>query len=399
VPPQLVESTFTELPQLRPLRDILVQFENVKLRSLRTEDKDGFLDLLERAQQQLSELEVGTAFPERRMMVHLFESWRDFIGRELSREETEAKLVVKPITKWFPNNVELGDVHVAWVLCNEGPGLVEIEQVALYWGERELGYETPGGALLGGEEKRVEFAMDALTGAELPTGLDLALVVSLSDMRRRRTERFDEPPSCYPHSGFSAPEIFRRDIEEGLFDRQSEFDTMPAGVIQSNDALRQYCLETSLCVHCNQLALLQILDYSGGDPIFLRILIRDLTEYLDDDARWETDQPRYITCADVPAFIEYIVDLDSQERIATAWDTLKLDEQAVIKALLKSVAFQENGSASADEIQTSLGVEKPVAPVVERLEEKGLLLEEGEGRYRLRVKLLEEWHRVRREQD
>lgn len=399
VPPQLVESTFSEIPQLRPLRDILVQFENVKLRPLRTENKDGFLDLLERAQQQLSELKVGMAFPERRMMVDLFKSWRDFISRELSREETGATLIVKPITKWFPNNVGLGDVHVAWVLCNEGPGLAEIEQVALYWGERELGYDTLGEVLLCGEEKRVDFDLGKLDAAELPTGLDLALVVSLNDMWRRRTERFDEPPSCYPHSGFSAPEIFRRDIEEGLFNRQSEFDAMPAGVFQSSDELRQYCLETSLSVHCNQLALLQILEYSGGDPIFLHILIKGLTEYLDDDTMWEEDQPRYVTCADVPAIIEYIVDLDTQERIANAWNTFELDEQAIVKALLKGMALQGAESASVDEIQTSLGVEKPVTPVVERLETKGILLEEKDGRYKLRAKLIEEWHRVRREQD
>ncbi len=398
VPLQLIESTFSEIPQLRPLKDILVQFEGIELSPLRTKDKGGFLDMLEKAQQQLSKLAKEMALPEWRMMVNLFESWRDFIGRELSREETEAKLVVKPVTKWFPNNVGLGDVHVAWVLHNEGPGLIEIEQVALYLGERELGYDTEREVLLCDEERCVDFSLSELAGAELSTGLDLEIAVSLNDMWKRRTERFDKPPFCHPHVGFSAPEIFRRDIEEGLFDRHGELDAIPAKVFQSSDALRQYCLETNLCVHCNQLALLQLLEYSGGDPVFVYALIKGLTEYLNDDAKWERGQPRYVTCADIPAIVEYIVDLDAQDRIAKAWSTFELDEQAVVKALLKSMALQGDEPASEDEIQATLGVEKSIAPVIERLETKGIL-KERDGRYRLRAKLIEEWHRVRQERE
>jgi hypothetical protein len=268
--------------------------------------------------------------------------------RELSEEQIKAQVAVKPVTRWFPNNVGLDDVHVAWVLHNEGPGFAKIDQITLYWAGQELECDTKGEMLLRGAQKRVAFRLGALEGFELPTDLDLALAVSLSDKWERRTERV-----CYPHRGFEALKDLHGDVigEEIV------------GLLQSNnplppDELRQYCLETKLYVHCNQLALLQLLEYSGGYPLLVHILLNGLVRYLKDGERWKTGQPRYVTCTDVPEVVEYIVGWDLMclpGLIARAWDDFPLEAKR--------------------------------------------MLEKRDGRYRLRARLLEEWLRARQERD
>ncbi len=267
---------------------------------------------------------------------------------ELGEEQIKAQVVAKPVTRWFPNNVGLGDVHVAWVFRNEGPGSAEIHQSALYLGERELECDTKGEVLLCGDQKRVQFTLSKLAGSELPADLDLVLAVSLSDRWKRRTERIS-----YLHRGFRVLKTFRGPVigEEIV------------GLLQSNspltsDELRQYCLEANLYVHCNQLALLQLLEYSGGYPLLVHILLNGLVRYLKDGERWETGQPRYVTCTDVPEVVEYIVGWDLMclpGLIARAWDDFPLEAKR--------------------------------------------MLEKRDGRYRLRARLFEEWLRARQERD
>jgi hypothetical protein len=389
---QLRESSFASIPQLRPLREILVQFEGIGLYPLHTQDKGGFLDILERAQQQLNELKgEERALPEWYMVARLFESWHDFIRRELSEEKTKARLAVKPVTRWFPSNVGFNDVHVAWVLDNEGPSFAEIDQIALYWGERELECDTKGEVLLPGDQRRVAFRLSKLEGSELAADLELVLTVSVTDMWERRTERV-----CHPRRGFEVLKTFRgRVIGEEIVE-----------LLQSNnpltsDELGQYCLEAKLYVHCNQLALLQLLEYSGGYPLFAHILLNDLVRYLKDGERWKPGQPRYVTCTDVPEVVEYIVDWDltrSPGLIAEAWTTFPSDERDVIEALLESTQRHGGEPASLAQIQMCLGVEKPIAPILERLETKGIV-EKKDERYRLRARLLEKWLRARQERD
>jgi hypothetical protein len=390
VSPRLRKSGFAGIPQLRPLRDILAQFEGIRLHPPHTQDNIGFLDILEKAQQQLNGLEEDErALPEWYMVAHLFEAWRDFIKRELSGETTT--LLVKPVTKWFPNNVGPGDVHVAWVLRNEGPGSAEIHRIALCLGERELECDTKGEVLLCGDQKCVQFTLIPLAGSELPTDLDLVLAVSLSDRWERRIERI----SC-PHRGFTVLEAFRgRVIGEEIIELFQSNNPL------TSDELRQYCLEANLYVHCNQLALLQLLEYSGGRPLFVHILLNGLIRYLKYGERWKTGQPRYVTCADVPEVVEYIVNWDLTRfpgLIARAWATVSSDERVVIEALLESTRLGGTELVSLARIQTRLGMEKPAAPIVAWLEAKGII-EKTHDHYRLRARLLGEWLRARQGPD
>ncbi|MDY6877154.1 MAG: vWA domain-containing protein [Chloroflexota bacterium] len=390
VPPLLRESDFAGIPQLRPIRDILVQFDGIGLHPPHTQDNTGFLDILKEAQRQLIELEEDErALPEWYMLAHLFESWRDFIERELSGETTT--LIVKPVTKWFPNNVGPGEAHVAWILHNEGPSSAEIHCITLCLGERELECDTKGDVLLCGDQKRMQFTLGSLADSELQTDLNLTLAVSLSDGWERRTERIS-----YPHRGFTVLEAFRgRVIGEEI-----------VGLLQSNDPLtadelRQYCLEANLYVHCNQLALLQLLEYSGGYPLFVHILLIGLIKYLKDGERWKTGQPRYVTCAHVPEIVKYIIDWDLvffSGFVTGTWVAFPVDERAVIEALLESTRLYGSEFVSLARIQTCLGMEKSVVPAVARLEAKGMV-EKRQGRYRLRARLLEEWLRARQGRD
>ena len=308
-----------------------------------------------------------------------------------AKKATRANLVVKPVTRWFPNNVGLGDVHVAWILHNQGPGSVEIHQIALYLGERELECDVKGEVLLPGDQRRVAFRLSKLAGSELPADLDLALAVSVTDEWERRTERV-----CYPHHGFEVLRTFR-----GRVIGQEIVALLQSNAPLTSDELRQYCLEAKLCVHCNQLALLQLLGYSGGYPLFVHILLDGLIRYLKDGERWKTGQPRYVTCAGVPEVIEYIVGQDMTRfpgLIARAWSTFPLDERAVIEALLESTQRQGGEPANLAQIQMCLGVERPAASILNRLETKGMV-EKRDSRYRLRAKLLEEWLQARQERD
>jgi hypothetical protein len=393
VSPQLRESSFVCIPQLRPLGDILLQFEGTKLYPLHTEDEDGFLNILEKAQRRLSQLEEGAILPEWYIVSRLFESWRDFIERELSEKKAKANLVMKPVTRWFPKNVRLGDVHVAWVIHNEGPSFAKIDQIVLYRDGQELECDTKGEMLLRGDQKRVVFRLSELEGSEPPADLDLVLAVSLSDMWEHRTERFSRP-----HRGFEVMKAFRgpdvlggRGIVELL---HSNKPLIP-------DELVQYCLEAELYVHCNQLALLQLLEYSGGYPLFVHILLHGLIRYLKDDERWKTDQPRYVTCTDVPQVVEHVVGRDLTNfpgLIAEAWDTFPSDERTAIEALLESTQRHRGEPPDLIEIQTFFERGEPVAPILERLETKGML-EKRDGRYRLRANLLEQWLQARQERD
>jgi DNA-binding MarR family transcriptional regulator len=393
VSPQLREGSFAGIPQLRPLGDVLIQFEGIRLHPLHTEGKGGFLDVLERAQQQLDGLEEEEerTLPEWYMVARLFESWHDFIRRELSEEETRARLVVKPVTRWFPNNVGLGDVHVAWVLHNEGPSSAEIDHITLYLGERELECDAKGEMLLPGDQRRVAFRLSKLADSELPVDLDLALAVSVTDEWERRTERV-----CYPHHGFEVLKAFR-----GRVIGQEIVRLLQSNAPLTSDELRQYCLEAKMCVHCNQLALLQLLEYSGGYPLFVHILLHGLVRYLKDDERWKPGQPRYVTCTDVPEVVEHVVGRDLTNfpgLIAEAWTTFPSDERAVIEALLECTQRHGGEPASLAQIQMYLGVERPAASILERLEAKGIV-EKKDERYKLRARLLEEWLQARRERD
>ena len=393
VSPQLRESSFVCIPQLRSLGDILLQFEDTKLYPLHTEDEDGFLNILEKAQRRLSQLEEGAILPEWYIVSRLFESWRDFIERELSEKKAKANLVMKPVTRWFPKNVRLGDVHVAWVIHNEGPSFAKIDQIVLYRDGQELECDTKGEMLLCGDQKRVAFRLSELAGSEPPADLDLVLAVSLSDMWERRTEHFSRP-----HRGFEVMKAFRgpdvlggRGIVELL---HSNKPLIP-------DELVQYCLEAELYVHCNQLALLQLLEYSGGYPLFVHILLHGLVRYLKDDERWKTDQPRYVTCTDVPQVVEHVVGRDLTNfpgLIAEAWDTFPSDERTAIEALLESTQRHRGEPPGLIEIQTFFERGEPVAPILERLETKGML-EKRDGRYRLRANLLEQWLQARQERE
>ena len=268
--------------------------------------------------------------------------------RELGEEKIKAQVVAKPVTRWFPNNVGLGDVHVAWILHNQGPGLAEIHQIALYLGERELECDTKGEVLHPGDQKRVQFTLSKLAGPELQTGLDLVLAVSVSDKWERRTERV-----CCPHRGFRVLKTFR-----GHVIGEEIVELLQSNNPLTSDELRQYCLEAKLYVHCNQLALLQLLEYSGGYPLLVHILLNGLVRYLKDGERWETGQPRYVTCTDVPEVVEYIVGWDLMclpGLIARAWDDFPLEAKR--------------------------------------------MLEKRDGRYRLRARLLEAWLQARQERD
>jgi hypothetical protein len=389
VSPQLRESSFASISQLRPLRDILVQFDGVELFPLYAKAQGGFLDVLEQARQQLNELkEEERLLPEWRMAAHLLESWRNFIGEE--SDDGKARLVAKPVTQWLPRNVKLDDVHVAWVLCNEGASFVEVGPITLCLGEWELGRDTSANEmLLGGEQKLVAFPLSKLEGSGLPTDLDLTLVISLENMWERDTIQV-----CCPHRSFEVPKIYLgRVIGEEV-----------VGLLRPNrsptaDDLRRYCLEAQLYVHCNQLALLQLLEYSGGYPLFAHILLDGLIRYLKDANKWQEDQPRYVTCADVPKVVQYVVDRDLAsfaEPVARAWSTFPLDERNVIEALLESVQAQGGELASLTQIQMCLGSDEPIDPVLDRLKTKGIL-ETKDRRYRLRARLIEEWLRARQE--
>ena len=197
---------------------------------------------MEKAFQQLYKLkEEEKALPEWYMVVDLFHTWRDFIDKELTKEKTRAELVVKPVTKWLPDNVGPGDVHIAWVLHNEGPSFMEVDHIALRLGKEELECDTEKEVLFQGDQRCVEFTLSKLELSKLESSgivseLSLTPVATIIDMWALRTESFDKLPSFERHTRFGVPTAFRRGIivDEELIGRETELNVISTELIESD---------------------------------------------------------------------------------------------------------------------------------------------------------------------
>lgn len=390
VPAQLCAASFDDIPSLRDLKDILVQFEGVQLYPLQTEERSGFLDVLQTAQQQLNEIEeAAKCLPECRMAIHLIESWRHFAEHALS-EGAKAELIANPFTtNWLPTNVALEDVCIAWVFHNQGPSFAKLHQVIFSWEGQELARDAEEVILRPDEQKIVSFNLDQLEGAHIPSRLDLTIAIHLSDGQGPRVERIH-----HAYYGFEAMTSFRG---------YDVFGKEIVDLLQSNkplppDAVRQYCAKAQLHVHCNQFALSQLLDHGGRNPLLVHILLYGLINYLTDEEMWQTNQPRYISCTDVPRVVDYLVHRDLKAPpglLAKAWKTFPLDERAALEVIINSSEHHVTNPASLDEIPALVSTESPPTSILERLEAKGLIEKSDEEHYRLQAKLLEKWLRAR----
>lgn len=163
----------------------------------------------------------------------------------------------------------------------------------------------------------------------------------------------------------------------------------------AEDELVQYVSRTTLYKHCNQLALLRLLKYSGGYYVFARLLLEGLISYLRDESNWAANQPRYVSCELVPDVVRYVIQSDlgrAEGPIAQAWNKFPPEERAVISALCKGIRQSGEELVSLTEIvfHCKLDDARVVTSTVERLQQQ-MVFEEQYGRYKLRIGLIAGW--------
>lgn len=160
------------------------------------------------------------------------------------------------------------------------------------------------------------------------------------------------------------------------------------------DEMREYCVDTVLSTCCNQLALLQLLDHSGGYPLMARIILNGLINYLGESR----SRPRYVTYGDVSKVLEHILARDRglrsrQPSISGSWGNLSSEEQAVTRATVKSIDSRGTNTVSPATIKLNyeiLSSRDHIDSVLDRLVRKHVLAEQH-GRFRVAIPLLQAW--------
>jgi hypothetical protein len=175
------------------------------------------------------------------------------------------------------------------------------------------------------------------------------------------------------------------------------------GPLISEEELLRWADGLDLYRHCNQLALLWLLEYSGRFYRVVELLLHGMVDYLKEDAYW-AGRPRYISCSRIADVVKYTVkaDLNGRKSIERLWEnTFSFAEKAIIQALYRAISEMVNEpSVGLTDIiyWCKLENRQTILDTVVHLERQGIL-EEQYGRIKMKIGLLVGWLSARKGND